>query len=296
MDLSHVTRPTVSVILQEHSSLDHNNFFYPHYYTGTDRTPFPPGSRGFFYYDTHMSNTPAEAGEVRFRVTSGNDPTSFSPGVDLLWPNGTPWRIPLLLIARGASTGKAGGRMYEPLRQILMKHGLVTPALLKKCDTMNEVGHGARPSSRIIYSLGHLFSVNFHQHGLRFLCPHDGTGQRIYLQHMFSDRSKPKTIIPYHGKRRLLFTRGFVTYPLAPTGSALCCFERSSLPAHRESRTIVMRIVRMTSPVRFSIPGYKGYRPIPKEGELVMTRIDVPWSLDVDKSIHTALQGLFRDQ
>lgn len=83
-------------------------------------------------------------------------------------------------------------------------------------------------------------------------------------------------------------------------GSALCCFEKSPLPIHQGTRTLVVRVKKITSPIKELIPGYDDWIPKPQEGQLVMRRTIggrlKPWCLDIDKRAMAAdLQGLFRD-
>jgi hypothetical protein len=85
-----------------------------------------------------------------------------------------------------------------------------------------------------------------------------------------------------------------------PPGSALCCFERSDLPQHKGTRTAVIRIVKIISPVTFQDPDYNGPTPLPIEGELVQRyhrgRSLQPRSYNVDSKLYMGLQTLFRDE
>lgn len=61
---------------------------------------------------------------------------------------------------------------------------------------------------------------------------------------------------------------------------------------------MVMRVKKITSPVRDSMPRYDGYLPKPVEGQLVMRPNrgkHTPWSLDIDAKGKLYLQGLFGD-
>ena len=51
-------------------------------------------------------------------------------------------------------------------------------------------------------------------------------------------------------------------------GSALIRFERSTLPEHEGTRTIVIRFLKIITPVKCVIPNYDGHICCPKEGEL----------------------------
>jgi hypothetical protein len=66
------------------------------------------------------------AGEVRFRLTSGDNPKSFKMGSDLHVRNtALPWRTTLLTMTER--------KIYKPIRELLLADGLVAPALLTKC-------------------------------------------------------------------------------------------------------------------------------------------------------------------
>lgn len=63
---------------------------------------------------------------------------------------------------------------------------------------------------------------------------------------------------------------------------------------------LVIRVKRITSPVKALLPGYDGWLPKPEEGQLIMRRQRdgrlEPWSFDIDKQGKTTgLEGLFRD-
>jgi hypothetical protein len=83
-------------------------------------------------------------------------------------------------------------------------------------------------------------------------------------------------------------------------GSALCCFERSNLPQHKGTRTVVIRIVKIISPVTCLYPNYNGPVTLPVEGELVHRNHKLrglqPYSFNVDFRRYMGLQMLFRDE
>ena len=51
-------------------------------------------------------------------------------------------------------------------------------------------------------------------------------------------------------------------------GSALARFERSTLPDHNGTRTVVLRFLKIITPVKCVVPLYDGSIVPPKEGEL----------------------------
>jgi hypothetical protein len=108
-------------------------------------------------------------------------------------------------------------------------------------------------------------------------------------------RPTPMTRSPYTG--------AYINHHLSiddsnrSVGRALARFERSTLPDHIGTRIVVLRILKISTPVKCVIPDYGGYIVPPKEGELhrrtkVLTRISNPpaWSGYIDKN--NSLQGL----
>lgn len=61
-----------------------------------NRSSFPPGTAGFLYYHAPPPGGHPLGGEVRFRLTQDQDPSSFASGEDLLLPYGTPWNVRLI--------------------------------------------------------------------------------------------------------------------------------------------------------------------------------------------------------
>ena len=118
---------------------------------GTDYTPFPPGSHGFLYYYTDP-NLPAVAGEVRFRLTANNEPSSFNSGRDLLRPYGLPWAISLLNISHV--------KYRDPLKRQLLEDGLVDPRVMQRCERLFRNTKWNIAPHIILYSLHQPFVVD----------------------------------------------------------------------------------------------------------------------------------------
>ncbi|KAI0655690.1 hypothetical protein C8Q70DRAFT_1017213 [Cubamyces menziesii] len=116
--------------------------------TGFKRDVFPPDTHGFLYYDQDP-RTPPLARELRFRVTSGPDPSLFASGHDLCCDNGLPYRIPLLNIA-------STHRCYSVVKQNLVKDGLVSPKIMRKASAQFPVR-----ATRILHSFGQPFLLAF---------------------------------------------------------------------------------------------------------------------------------------
>ena len=75
-------------------------------------------------------------------------------------------------------------------------------------------------------------------------------------------------------------------------GSILAQFERLTLPDHKGTRAIVLRFLRILTPVKCVFPLYDNYLCYPKEGELyqkTFTRTVKVWSYNVDEPGHHSL-------
>src|ERR1700734_2418555 len=79
----------------------------------------------------------------------------------------------------------------------------------------------------------------------------------------------------------------YIDYSHGFEGSALVRFERSTLPDHKGTRTLVLRFLKIITPVKCVVPLYDGYIRCPKEGELHWrsSKMDqLAWSVNIDKS------------
>jgi hypothetical protein len=75
-------------------------------------------------------------------------------------------------------------------------------------------------------------------------------------------------------------------------GSALARFERSTLPDHKGTRTVVLRFLKIITPVKCVLPLYDGYICCPEEGELYRKYTEsAVWSVNIDKSEGGLLRG-----
>ena len=79
----------------------------------------------------------------------------------------------------------------------------------------------------------------------------------------------------------------YIDYSHEFVGSALVRFERSTLPEHEGTRTIVLRFLKIITPVKCVMPLYDGYICCPKEGELYQrtkhNTTKTVWSVNLDK-------------
>ena len=66
-------------------------------------------------------------------------------------------------------------------------------------------------------------------------------------------------------------------------------FERSTLPEHKGTRTVVLRLVKKITSVKCVVPHYDGWVAQPKEGELhwrpsIHTGVKAVWGINIDKT------------
>ncbi|TFY62778.1 hypothetical protein EVG20_g6579 [Dentipellis fragilis] len=210
----------------------------------SNRSPFPPGSHGFFYFHpastTHASDDPdgrpekgLRVGEVRFRVTPTSDPACFAEGQDLRHTDGFPWSVSFERIATNPAA--------RDLREILLRDNLTNMELLERereRARVRGVSASACGSRRTVSSLGQPFSVNLRLKNWCIMVASEYTAfENPFLQ----------------PGRRPYFN-----------GTMICCLERSPLPEHADLRVLVIKVLKITDPL---VP----LAPLPPE-----RAIDVP--------------------
>lgn len=85
-------------------------------------------------------------------------------------------------------------------------------------------------------------------------------------------------------------------------GSILCSFERDERSEQREGHpALVIRVVKIVRPIQI-VPGYDGWVPMPKEGQLLHSRPKKPeaaWSCNTEQAsrckVYAALKPLLED-
>jgi len=69
---------------------------------------------------------------------------------------------------------------------------------------------------------------------------------------------------------------------------------------HRGTRTLIIRILKIVSPIQRMIPDYDGFMTWPTEGGLVMQRghqtYTMPRAIDVDDEKYATFRALIRDE
>jgi hypothetical protein len=87
-----------------------------------------------------------------------------------------------------------------------------------------------------------------------------------------------------------IFLYSYIDYSHEFLGGALARFERSTLPDHKDTRTVVLRFLKIITPVKCVMPLYDGYICRPEEGELYRRsrspfKVDQSvWRVNIDKS------------
>ncbi|TFK45336.1 hypothetical protein OE88DRAFT_1740383 [Heliocybe sulcata] len=255
---------------------------------GRNNIPFPPNTRGFFYW--HLEpDAPPLAGQLRFRTTTSSDPDTFPTGRDLQLPDGRIWCISLFDIARISQ--------YSGLRVHLVSEELVTAEVL---DTGLHVSasSGARichPSteSLLIWKFGQRFLVDLPSACMACWIIGSSAAGRLRLPPLSSvcvresestgmcyvmSESPGSRISPQTGTHD--FLKGVDRRPF--TGQALVQLERSTLPEHKGTRTVVLRILKVMTKSDGCYDA--SWTPESQENGLDMTGIHQhAWSVNVDR-------------
>ena len=247
-------------------------------------TPYPPDTKAFLYFFTSPEKTRL-SGELRFRVASSDDPASFETGSDLMKINGQTWSRPLIDLSK----------CYNPLYEKLREELLVPDDLDAVLSTFPRGSTQVR-QSQFLYTLNDAFIVDLTSHEKILNVVTEQGIKSLRLCSLFEEtRAK---LLPYAGESpsldflRLMILNEFV-------GSALVRFERSTFPDHKGTRTVVLRFLKIITPVKCLIPNYGGNIVPPEEGEFHrriphQKTVPIVWSVNIDKRKgFMALQSLW---
>ena len=242
---------------------------------------FPPCTKAFLYYFSPPEK-PRIAGELRFRVISSDDPACFESGSDLLILNGQPWSRPLYAISAS----------YKYLYEKLREDRLVPDDLDAVLSTYPPIQCRYR-RRRHLFTLNDTFIIDFSARQHFSVITEQGV-ESLFLFRQFCEE-RPERLVPYTGA----YTNNHLSIDDSnkSLGSALARFERSTLPEHRGTRTVVLRFLKIITPVQCVIPSYDGHIAQPKEGELHRKskskkkdhlNLQV-WSIDIDADKKTVM-------
>ena len=233
---------------------------------------YPPDTNAFLYY-TAPSERPRIAGELRLRITSSDDPASFASGTDLLRIDGQPWSRPLLAISK----------YYLPLYAKLREDRLVPDDLDSILSTLSWKRF-RYTRDRILYTLNDTFIINFSYSHINLTASTEQGIETLKFRGHFLDQRHLRGGNPYTGGYTHHCSQHDDSH--ASIGSALARFERSTLPEHAQTRTVVLRFLKIITPVKCVMPLYDEYIKWPKEGELfqrgLYSRPHV-WSANIDQ-------------
>ena len=110
--------------------------------------------------------------------------------------------------------------------------------------------------------------------------------EAVYLWEQFLDRRNSRGA-PYTGAYANHCSQ--IDGSDSSIGNVLARFERSTLPEHAGTRTVVLCFLKIITPMKRVIPLYDGYIAPSKEGELFQrayrpTLYRQVWSADIDRS------------
>ena len=151
-------------------------------------TLYPPDTKAFLYYSIPLEK-PRIAGELRLRLTSGDDIASFESGSDLLRTNGQPWSRPVYSLSQN----------YPPLYEKLREDGLIPDDLHRILSTFPPKNPKYR-ASRFSYTLNDPFIVDFSAIWLTLHFITEKGAESLSFLKLFSDpRKTMRDIRPYTG-------------------------------------------------------------------------------------------------
>ncbi|TFK52151.1 hypothetical protein OE88DRAFT_1807115 [Heliocybe sulcata] len=273
VDLAGRTRKTVRFPVAPEEPMDDMSYFTLRHKGGINRIPFPPDSHGFLYWYLEP-DAPHLSGQVRFRTTTSSDPATFSSGRDLQLPDGGTWHISLFEIARGSK--------YSGLRAQLLSEELVSAKVLDTALNISALRgakiHHPATGSLLIWLFGQKFLVDLRSIMVSVWTIGSSAAEQFYLRSLFSVKVRESGSAGI-GKRV-----GYRPF----TGRVLVQFERSTLPEHKGTCTVVLRIVKIIEVTKSDSSDDASWMPEPTEGSLVLYRGRghqhwTPWSVDVDR-------------
>jgi hypothetical protein len=223
------------------------------------RLAFPDGTQGFLYFIPGPAHAPV-AGEVRFRTTTGPDPTGFADGRDLLLPDmPVPWSISLVNLLHSE-------KKYGHLCNVIFEQD--GSAALELAHAIREHKDGVtRGDTRVTHSLGQPFIHDLHTRNMSLrIASGSRIFDRMYLTLPSDGRRKDEKLRwPYRGT---LGGQSPNAPPLTITciGRIKCCLEAIT---RNGVQGIAVRVLEIVEPVELEQEDYDGWLPPPVAGELL---------------------------
>lgn len=164
----------------------------------TDPLPFPPHTRGYFYY--HSPPTAPIAGALRFRCLPDKY-IHFSEGTDLMDPHGAPWQLSLLWAIRGPVPGFVDALMLESA-------GCVDRAFIERAQAVVQKTSKDTITERIsvVYDFGQQFKVKLRNDKKEVLIAHGEQIGVVWLNELFMRVAYDNKVVPQsqHRKNRIV--------------------------------------------------------------------------------------------
>ena len=157
----------------------------------TSGFPFPPGTKGLFYY-CQPPAIPPMAGELRFRIC--DDASQFAYGRDLEVGPGRPWNIPFINIVKV--------RNYKSIRYLLLDEGFIDHELVADIKNMKFVSTtGGRVTA--LYDIDQPFSIDLSSSHLRVRLNTRSCVRGVELRPFSIARPGAGIYSPFSGKANL---------------------------------------------------------------------------------------------
>ncbi|KAF8153880.1 hypothetical protein B0H34DRAFT_661521 [Crassisporium funariophilum] len=221
--------------------------------------PFPENATGFLYY-WQAPRGPAISGGLRFRVTPSNTRPVFNELVDLEISPGQPWHIPLYTLVRS--------KCYAAVALQLLSEGLVDENLVSDIRKLPKARLDA--STTALYTINDPFHIDLQNSRQKMFAVTRHNLAKGSIRYNFTDKRDNVQGHPFRG-------------------TVVARFERSTFPEHANTRTLVLRILQLLTPVECVVPGYDNYIAQPEVGKLLCRQSRwsadyQPWTVDCDNS------------
>lgn len=234
----------------------------------TQDIPFPPKSRGVFYY--HLDpQLPPISGGIRFRLCDSLE--KFYQSEDLRIKNEKPWDIPLIRIAYTDN--------FRGLARFLVEEGLVEKKLIQD---LRQLKTPSRFVGLYLYDLTQPFVIDLETTAFTIHLITRKTFSSTLLVSPFYNSSKGCS--PYSGTPSASSDPVRLIFPANFLGLAKVRFELLELK--EKGPTLVLRILEFISPLRRVLPLDSGSYIEPASNTLAMRRtasgILKPWTYPID--------------
>ena len=179
----------------------------------------------------------------------------------------------------------------SPLYEKLREEQFVSDGLDKALSTFPPKYPRYRQLQRV-YTLNDTFIVDFSRSVWSLNVITEQGVETLKCLGQFAEE-RPTRITPYTGAYTNQYS--WIDDSNEFVGSALARFERSTLPDHKGKRVVVLRFLKMITPVKCVIPLYDGHIAPPQEGELYRRAGSFHqrvWSINIDKPKGLLSRGL----